>query len=335
MHIALFAPYSCGPIRGNIVTVHRIAQNLALHGITTSIIPLDTLNTQEINQQLADTPPTLIHAFHAFHAGPIAREIAKKSGAPYIISITGSDLFEPSMRDHPATLKALEEAVATCCFDDLIAIQLRLHFTAIADRISVIPQGVEPLTCHTPAPRPRDAFILLLPAALRPAKGILEAIDALTPLAAVNSRLQLWLVGGELNEDYGNLVRQRIDGESWIKLYGEVPHEQMGAFFASSDAVLNNSFFEGGMANTLLEAMACAKTVIASDIPGNRSLLQHGKTGWLFSDKTELRQMVHTLMQQPDLQKIVGRAAQEFILKNFSPKLEASALLELYRKLLA
>jgi len=331
MHIALFAPYSQGPIRGNIITVKRIARNLALHGVSTCIIPLDSLSKQEISQQLNATPPNLIHAFHAFHAGPLAREIAQESGIPYVISITGSDLFDADLRDHPATHDALNEAAAVCCFDQIIAQQLTSHFPAIADRLVIIPQGVEPLTCSTPVTRPENSFIALLPAALRPAKGILEAIDALAPVAATDARLRLWLVGGALDTSYGDRIRQRIDGESWISLYGELPHEQMGALYAASDLVLNSSLFEGGMANTLLEAMAYAKPVIASNIPGNRSLLQTGACGWLYSNQLELQNIIHRLLTDSSQLDSVGYAAQQYVLQHFSPKQEAAAFAKLYQ----
>lgn len=331
MHIVLFAPYSKGPTRGNIITVQRIARNLTLHGISTCIIPLDSLNKKEISQQLTDSPPNLIHAFHAFHAGPLAKEIAQELAIPYVVSITGSDLFDPDLRDHPATHTALNEAAAVSCFDRIIAQQLALHFPAIKDRLAIIPQGVEPLGCPVPITRPENSCIILLPAAMRPAKGVIEAIDALAPVAAADTRLQLWLAGGELDTDYSNRFRQRIASESWIRVYGEVPHEQMGTLYAASDLVLNSSLFEGGMANTLLEAMACAKPVIASDIPGNRSLLQTGKYGWLYSSPQELQNVVYHLLADRSQLRSVGHAAQQYVLQHYSLRKEAEAFARLYQ----
>lgn len=334
MHIALFAPYSKGPTRGNIITVQRIARNLTLHGISTCTIPLDSLSKQKISQQLAANPPSLIHAFHAFHAGPLAKEIAQELAIPYVVSITGSDLFDPDLRDHPATHTALNKAAAVSCFDRIIAQQLALHFPAITDRLVIIPQGVGPLGCPVPIARPENSCIILLPAALRPAKGILEAIDALTPVAAADTRLQLWLAGGKLDTDYSNRVRQRIAGKSWIRVFGEVPHEQMGALYAASDLVLNSSLFEGGMANTLLEAMACAKPVIASDIPGNRSLLQTDGCGWLYSSPQELQNIVYHLLADHSQLRSVGHAAQQYVLQHFSPRQETEAFAKLYQTII-
>ena len=38
-----------------------------------------------------------------------------------------------------------------------------------------------------------------------------------------------------------------------------------------------------GMSNTMLEAMACGATVVASDVGGNRELVEHGASGLLFA----------------------------------------------------
>jgi glycosyltransferase involved in cell wall biosynthesis len=107
----------------------------------------------------------------------------------------------------------------------------------------------------------------------------------------------------------------------------------MGQQYVTADLVLNSSKFEGGMANVLLEAMIMAKPVLARDIPGNRSLILHGKTGWLFEDGDTLRQLILALAQQPDQREQVGRAAQRFVTEQYSPSQEALTLIKLYKKL--
>jgi len=55
-----------------------------------------------------------------------------------------------------------------------------------------------------------------------------------------------------------------------------------------ADVVLNCSISEGGMANSVLEAMALGRAVLAADIPGNRALVEPEVTGVLFSTDAEL-----------------------------------------------
>lgn len=337
MNVALICPYSTGPARGNIITVRRIAKQLPTVGCQTTMIPLDTLTLQEQQAQLDAAKANLLHAFHAFHAGPAARLHARRLNIPYLITITGSDLFNEQMCNDPSTKSVINDAAAITCFDPLITQQLKERFPDTALKAVVIPQGVMPLPLHsTPheTPENRDSFTLLLPAAIRPEKGILEAIIALTPLANILPGLRLVIAGGDLDPAYAETVRRQTSNLPWVILAGDVPHDVMGAHYASADLVLNCSLFEGGMANALLEAMAMGRPVLARDITGNRALVQQGITGWLFATDEELRRLVLSIAERPGQRAIVGRAARDYVTSNFSPQQEAGALVALYKSLL-
>lgn len=333
MFCALICPFSQGPTRGNITSVQRIAKQLQLQGCRVQVIPLDTTDLEQQLNQLLHDPPNLLHAFHAHYAGPATRAAAARLGIPYLITLTGSDLFDPALRDHPDTLQALADASAVVCFDPLVAQQASEQFPHCAQKLQIVPQGVEPFPPAPAWPRHADQFIILLPAALRPVKGIAQAIDQLAPLAAEQPRLRLWIAGGVIDEPYAAQLQAAATLHPWVTLLGEIPYARMGSVYAATDLVLNSSLFEGGMANALLEAMVMGKPVVAADIPGNRSLIQPGETGWLYSTGEELRQLVSALAQQPDQRQQVGRAAKDLVTAHFSPLQEAVALLRLYRQI--
>ena len=335
MQIALFAPYSQGPIRGNITSVQRIARHLQLHGLQTDLISLDATDLPLRLQNLALTPPTLLHGFHAFHAGPLTRTTAQQLGLPYLITLTGSDLFDPALRDQTETRLALHDAAAVTCFDPLVAELAKQAFPQISPKLHVIPQGVEPFQDTIPAEKPSDSFVILLPAALRPVKGIDFAIEQLTPLALEQPLMQLWIAGGELDYQYAATIRAQAAKLPWVKLLGEVPHQSMGALYAAANLVLNSSEFEGGMANALLEAMVMGKPVLARDVPGNRSLICHGETGWLFQDGEELCRLIRQLMADQALRTTIAGQAQQYVLAQYSPQREAGLLAQLYRSLIS
>lgn len=332
MRIVLISPFSQGPIRGNQTTVDRIALQLTRADVDVTIRAADSSVVTEPDHSAA--PPTLLHAFHAYHSGALARRLAHHYAIPYLVTITGSDLFDPAFRDHPLTRAVLQDAAAITCFDQVVAEQLQAQFQDCADKLAIIPQGVSvPRQDETPVARPADALVVLLPAALRPAKGILEAIEWLSPLAAGGMPLQLWLVGGDLDPAYAAAVRQQGKLYDWIVFWGEIPHDQMGGYYAASDLVLNSSHFEGGMANALLEAMARGKAVLASDVPGNRSLILHNHTGLLYHTAQELREHLQTLARQPELRSRLGQAARKLVVERFSPEREADALTQLYHRI--
>jgi len=335
MRIALFCPFTQGPTRGNITSVQRIARHLQLSGNQIDLVPLDTPDRSLCLQRLLVSPPDLLHGFHAFHAGPVTRSMAQALGVPYLITLTGSDLFDPALRDHPETLLALNDATTITCFDHLVAELATQTFPRIADKLVVIPQGVEPFAVPVAEERPADSFRILLPAALRPVKGVDYAITHLAPLAAERPELRLWIAGGSLDNTYADVIERQAAEQPWVTLLGEIPHQEMGALYAAADLVLNSSQFEGGMANALLEAMAMAKPVLARDVPGNRSLIHHGRTGWLYRDGSDLCNQARQLMDDPARRDTVAHQAQQHVLTQYSPQQEAGFLLQLYRSLLS
>ena len=64
------------------------------------------------------------------------------------------------------------------------------------------------------------------------------------------------------------------------------------------------------MPNSILEAMTCARPVVASDIEGNRSLVDDGVTGLLFSDCTDLEAKAARLVEDSELRQNMGLQGQ-------------------------
>lgn len=334
MHIAMISPFSVGPSRGNITTVLRIAYHLQSAGCRITTVNLDTTEAEERQNLLEQARPQLLHAFHAYHAGPTARVASRLLQIPYMITITGSDLFDSNVCDASETKLAIIEADAVTCFDALVARRLSNIYPHITDRLSVIPQGVAPLPLNEPFPRTGGEFLILLPAALRPVKGVTDAIETLTPLAGEFPSLRLLVAGGELDRDYAARVHEIAEANPWVRVLGDVPHQRMGALFAAADLVLNSSIFEGGMANALLEAMAMGKPVLASDVLGNRSLVRHGETGWLYSSDNELRTLVKRMMANNGCGAGIAAAGRSHVQQYCSPQAEAQSYIAVYRQLI-
>jgi len=93
-------------------------------------------------------------------------------------------------------------------------------------------------------------------------------------------------------------------------------------FYRASDYFVLPSHAEG-LSNALLEAMSCALTVVASDIPANREIIDEGKDGFLFSfeRQEELAKIIKRALLDKDDKGVVGRmgeAAREKIVRNYS-----------------
>ncbi|MDH7563400.1 MAG: glycosyltransferase family 4 protein [Candidatus Bathyarchaeota archaeon] len=103
-------------------------------------------------------------------------------------------------------------------------------------------------------------------------------------------------------------------------------------FYELCDVVIVPSLYETG-AITVLEAMASGRAVVASDIYPIKEYIQHGTTGFLFSDAEELYSCLKQLLDNPDLIRKIGerakRKAEQHDWKTIIDKYE-----EMYRNVL-
>lgn len=333
MRIALISPYSIGPMRGNIVTVGRIARFLDQAGVTTITLAVDNVSINVMQRELAEFKPDLIHAFHAYHCGAIARQLAEEMQIPYLITITGSDLQDSQLRNHPDTVRAIEAAKVIVCFHNSDADRLSGYFPSLLGKVSVVPQGVEqlPLVAGDGFGIDPKSFVLLLPTALRPVKNVKFPLEPLSELALNDQKLQLVIAGGVIDMDYAESVRKMVSATTFATWLGEVPHERMGSLYQRADLVLNCSESES-MPNSLMEAMAIGRPVLAADIPGNRSLINNGINGWLYDGEDDFRSQVLQIRENASLREEMGRNAKEYIRANFSPQQETDRYISLYRE---
>lgn len=334
MRIAIISPYSYGPMRGNITTVRRIASALEGKGVEIVVLAVDVMSVAEMAVRLHSFKPDAIHAFHAGLCGDVACHLAGELNVTCLITITGSDVNEPLFRERVSTRQAMETAAAIVCFDDGVAAQVVSFFPGITGQIAVIPQGVQPLSLISGVgcDIPEDAFVVLLPAALRPVKNIEFPLRALAPLALEHEKLLLVIAGGVIDQIYAERIREILVDAPFATWLGEVPYEEMGALYMRADVVLNCSHFEG-MPNSLLEAMAMGRTVLAADIPGNLCLVRDGETGWLYRDAAEFLALMSRLINDTTLRAEVGVRAREYVQSDFSALIEAERYIELYTSL--
>ena len=86
----------------------------------------------------------------------------------------------------------------------------------------------------------------------------------------------------------------------------------------SSKIFVLPSFFEGHP-KVLLEAMACGMSVVGSNAPGIRNVIDHEKTGLLCgTGSDDIKDALQRLFIDDELRAALGRNAREYIEKNCS-----------------
>jgi glycosyltransferase involved in cell wall biosynthesis len=92
-----------------------------------------------------------------------------------------------------------------------------------------------------------------------------------------------------------------------------------------------------GLPKSLLEAAACGRPLIASDVPGCREIARHGVNALLVppDDPEALAHAIATLMNDPDIRIRFGRASRQIVVADFSSARIADEIVALYARLLA
>jgi glycosyltransferase involved in cell wall biosynthesis len=91
-----------------------------------------------------------------------------------------------------------------------------------------------------------------------------------------------------------------------------------------------------GLPMALVEAAACGRPLIATDVPGCREVVRPGETGLLvpFNDPTSLANAIRELADAPNLRQRYGAAANRLAVEKFSAKAIGGQTVQLYKNLI-
>jgi glycosyltransferase involved in cell wall biosynthesis len=91
-----------------------------------------------------------------------------------------------------------------------------------------------------------------------------------------------------------------------------------------------------GLPKSLLEAAACGRPMIATDVPGCREVVHPGKTGVLVpvDDECALADAIEALAASQELRARYGAAARRLAVERFSAHAIGAQTVDLYRRLM-
>jgi glycosyltransferase involved in cell wall biosynthesis len=90
-----------------------------------------------------------------------------------------------------------------------------------------------------------------------------------------------------------------------------------------------------GLPMALVEAAACGRPLIATDVPGCREVVRPGETGLLvpFNEPTSLANAIRQLADSPSLRQRYGAAASRLAVEKFSARAIGDQIVQLYKHL--
>ncbi len=178
--------------------------------------------------------------------------------------------------------------------------------------------------------------IVLLPGRMLWDKGVGEFLEAARLIRRQKPGVRFVLVG-RCDEDNPASIQpeqlQRWQEEKVIEWWGH--RSDMPTVLGHAAVVVLPSYREG-LPVSLLEAAACGKPIIATDVPGCREVVRHRVNGLLVPPRnaTALADAITILLENKELRNELGHRGREMVVKEFSSTLVIQQTLALYYELL-
>ncbi len=140
---------------------------------------------------------------------------------------------------------------------------------------------------------------------------------------------------GDLRKNYEKTAR-KMDLLKRIIFAGKVSNKKLPEYYNLCHALILASLNQGEAFGLVqLEAMASAKPVIASNLPGVRKVLKDQETGFVFEtgNASDLKNKIEKLFAVPDRWEKFCLNARQRILENYSDSIIAEKLNEIYQKI--
>jgi glycosyltransferase involved in cell wall biosynthesis len=194
------------------------------------------------------------------------------------------------------------------------------------ERVRIIPQGVD-TTKFRPDVKKQlipeindDSPFVLFVRTLDNAhyhSGLNYLIQA---MINVKTKCHLVVVGdGELKEYYQQLTCES-GVSNRVHFIGKVSNENLPSYYSACTLFVLPSAETENASIVILEAMACGKPVIATEVGGSKQLIDNERNGYLVAPKKPdaLSTMINYIIDHPDIANIVGKNARENVVTTSS-----------------
>jgi glycosyltransferase involved in cell wall biosynthesis len=267
------------------------------------------------------------HTIKAVLYGSIAGRIARVRGI--VNSITGlgyifssSDLIASIIRPFVKSLYrwALHQKNVIEIFENNTDLEFFIaqELTGRQQANLITGVGVD-IGKFSPTPEPAAPVVILMASRMLWDKGVGIFVDAVR-IVRKRHTIRAVLAG---EPDAGNpsniepKVLQNWQNEGLVEWWGW--QSDMPRTYAKCHIVAFPTMYGEGVPTVLLEALACSRPVVATDIPGCREVVTHGVNGLLVPVKNAeaLAEALETLVVNPKLRQRMGNIGREMAINQF------------------
>jgi len=203
-------------------------------------------------------------------------------------------------------------------------------------RASLIRGAGVDIERYRPAPPPdAHAPVVLLPARMLRDKGVAEFIEAAGAVHALRPAARFVLVGGIDPDNPAAYTQPELEAAiaaAGVEWWGH--REDMREVYAQATIVCLPSYREG-LPKALLEAAACGRALVATDVPGCRDICRPDVSGLLVPARNPpaLAHAIETLLEDDALRTRLAAGARALVEREFSSAQVQAATLALYARL--
>lgn len=206
------------------------------------------------------------------------------------------------------------------------------------DKIVVVPGSGVDTDKLVPLPEPGAPVTAAFAGRMLAIKGVAELIQAFSLLSERGVALQLLLAGDCDRENPGSLAPEQLRefaslyGINWIGHVTDIREVWAKAHFA----VLASRGGEG-VPMSLLEAAACGRAMVATNVPGSRDIVVDGVTGLTapLGDVPALADAMAKLAGDAAMRERFGKAARALVVEEFSAEKIGEEIVALYDDLVS
>ena len=166
-------------------------------------------------------------------------------------------------------------------------------------------------------------------------KGVGELVEAARLLQRRGVPLRVVLVGSPDPENPASIPERQLrdwDASGDVAWWGE--RSDVANIWANCHIAVLPSYREG-LPKSLLEAAACGRPLVATDVSGCREVVRDGATGLLVPprDARALADALERLARDRDLRRRMGAAARDLVTREMSEQVVVAQTVALYRSL--
>ena len=175
---------------------------------------------------------------------------------------------------------------------------------------------------------------------LTPEKGFLDLLQAAAHLARSSVPFRLRIFGKGPQRSDLERERERLGLGDAVILEGVAPHEEILRALAGATVVTLASYPPpdknmDGIANVLVEAMACGTPVVSTEYEGSRELLQGGRLGCLVPprDPERLAEALQGILKDPLRGEELARLGRQHVQSDFDRERNVGSVEALFRQI--